>query len=228
MSVGTELSIGPTIRHDGSKPIAWVASLQIRRISPRRLGRSSTGGRRWKIAARTWRIVASRSSTARLIRSVIRSSVGQHRGGLQGQPGGEEPLDHVVVEVAGDPLALVDQRHGGGVDAQLGMLDGDARRRRQRDGQLLVGIGERPAAAPSRSGTGCRTPFVGVPSAERDRHAEERAHRRVVRREAVAVRVAGEVRQAQRARARRSAARGCRGPRADDRSRRARPRRCRW
>ena len=33
---------------------------------------------------------------------------GEHRGALQLQPGGEEPLDHAVVQVAGDPLAVGD------------------------------------------------------------------------------------------------------------------------
>ena len=49
---------------------------------------------------------------------------------LQAQPGGEEPLDHRVVEVAGDALPVLDEGQLGDAGVEPGVLDGDAGRRR--------------------------------------------------------------------------------------------------
>ena len=45
---------------------------------------------------------------------------------LQGHPGGEQPLDDQVVQVAGDPIAVFEQRQALGVPAVLGEFDPDA------------------------------------------------------------------------------------------------------
>ena len=65
-------------------------------------------------------------------------------------------------------------------------------------------------------------------AAQQDRHAEERAHRRMVRREPDRARVLARGRAGAAASPRGSARRGCRGRAAGRRSRRASPRRCRW
>ena len=59
------------------------------------------------MADRMSRIVESRSSTALLTRSAT-SGRARRRGRLQMQPGGEQPLDHDVVQVPGDALAILE------------------------------------------------------------------------------------------------------------------------
>ena len=91
-------------------------------------------------------------------------------------------LDDPVVEVLADPLALLDDGQPLDLLVQARVLDRDA----GMDARTTRRAARRPrlnelAAAPCRSGTGCRRTrpltVTGTP--------EERAHRRVVRREAV-------------------------------------------
>jgi hypothetical protein len=116
-------------------------------------------------------------------------------GPLQGEAGGEQPLDHRVVEVAGDALAILEHGHVLQPGVQAGVVDGDPGGAGECDRQLLVGGVEHVGR-----------PLVGqVQVAEDlaphpDGHPEERAHRRVVRREAVAVGVGGQVGEADRPR----------------------------
>ena len=96
------------------------------------------------------------------------------------------------MEVASDPLAVLDQRQRMELGVQPGVLDRHAGGSGEADDELLVHIGEHLGGG-----------LVGeievaehvVPHAYR--HAEERTHRRMVRREAVAVRMLREVREAQ-------------------------------
>ncbi len=57
-------------------------------------------------------------------------------------PGGEQALDDGVVEVTGDPLPVLDERHLLDLGVQPGVLDRDAGCRGQADHQLLVDVGE--------------------------------------------------------------------------------------
>ena len=120
--------------------------------------RSCAGCWSWKIVVRIWLMVASRSATVARIRSVARP--GAERGGerLQGQAGGEQALDDVVVQVRGDAVALVE--HGGPLllGAGLGELDGDGGLVGEAGGHVQVLGGERrPAAQPrdARAHRGC-------------------------------------------------------------------------
>ena len=78
---------------------------------------------------------------------------------------------------------------------QPGVLDRQAGGRGQTDGQLLVDVGEHLAV-----GLVGQVQVAVDDAAEADRHAEERGHRRVPRREPEAVGVGVEVRQPQRLR----------------------------
>ena len=73
--------------------------------------------RRWssKIVPRMSLIVRSRASTAWSMRAATSGLLGDRAGRLQLQAGGEESLDDLVVQVAGDPLAV-------GGDGQLGAV----------------------------------------------------------------------------------------------------------
>ena len=80
-----------------------------------------------KIVDRTSRMVASSSSMDSPMRSSAGGSADGPGGGLQGHAHGEEPLDDVVVQVPGDPLAVA---HDGELFAVvLGPieLDGESR-----------------------------------------------------------------------------------------------------
>ena len=93
------------------------------------------------------------------------------------------------MQVPGDAVAVLDEPQLAQLGVEPGVLDRDAGSRGQADDQLLVDVAEHVGR-----------PLVGeVEVAEElvtypDRHPEERAHRRVTRWEAVAVRVLGEVR----------------------------------
>ena len=86
----------------------------------------------------------------------------QPAGGLQGQTGGEETLDDVVVHVAGDPVPIVQQRHEGpvrlrppGEQSQPGLLGEVGQRRHRLAGQpfgLLVPGDDENAAVPVARG----------------------------------------------------------------------------
>jgi hypothetical protein len=112
---------------------------------------------------------------------------------LQRQAGGEEPLDDGVVEIAGDPFAVLDQRIALDTGLEPHVLDGHAGGRSQADRQLLV----------DRTELACSHLVGEIEVAEdlaanEDRHPEERLHRRVVRWEPVAVGMGVQIREAQR------------------------------
>ncbi len=103
-------SIGPLSRSAGWKPRARATSVEHveeRSRTPRpafAAARAAAG----RCVLRIWLIVSSRSPIAR--RSGPPARPGREAGGhaLQGQSRGEEPLDHVVVQVRRDPLALLE------------------------------------------------------------------------------------------------------------------------
>ena len=189
----TVVSIGPVMSHDGRNPSAAADSLQMARMSLRRLAASDRCWWSSKIVERIWRIDTLRSSTA-LGDALDDGRVVDRLGGrLQREPGGEQSLDHVVVEVAGDPLAFVEQAGGPSLLVEAGVLDGQAGRRRQPDGELLVDVGEGLAV-----GLVGQVEVAVDDAAEPDRHAEERRHRRVAGREPEAVGVGVQVGEPQR------------------------------
>ena len=118
---------------------------------------------------------------------------GDEARGLERDAGGEQSLDHLVVEIAGDAVAVLEHRDLLDPLHEPGLVDGHAGRGRERHCEGLVVVAELG-----------RPPLLAeVQVAEHlaphpDRHAEERAHRRVVRRKAIRVRVLREIRQPQR------------------------------
>ena len=149
---------------------------------------------RAKIVDRICLIVRSRSSTAACSR-LCRLGLADHPcRSLEGQADREQLLDHGVVEVHRDPVTVLEDGELLQPDVQPGVVDRHAGRAGQRHRQLLVAFAELIG--------GLLVGEVEVPehlAVHRDRNAEERPHRRVIRREAVARRVLGEVGEAQRA-----------------------------
>ena len=119
----------------------------------------------------------------------------QSNSGLQGEPGREQSLDHGVVQLTGDSFAVFEHRQICDAGMQTGVFDDDARRAGERGDHFLVDVGEDVA-----------TRFViqvEVPEdvfANADGHAEERTHRRMVRRKPVAVGVLSQIGKADRLR----------------------------
>ena len=79
-------------------------------------GRAALRSRRvdaasWKIDVRIWRIVSSMSGHDRPSRSAVLGVAQPAADALHGEPGGEQPLDHVVVQIARDPVAILEQHH---------------------------------------------------------------------------------------------------------------------
>ena len=93
------------------------------------------------MAERMSRIVVSSSSTAALTRSADLRPDGEPGRRLQLQAGGEEPLDHHVVQVPGDPLAVLQH------DEQLALLLRPGPFERQRG---LAGEARSAASGPRR------------------------------------------------------------------------------
>ncbi len=95
----------------GSKPSASAAALQAASTEKRRLSAVSDSGTcSAKIVVRISLIVASRSSTARRTRSAFSGGSMPAQRALERHAGGEQPLDHQVVQVARDPVAVT--QHG--------------------------------------------------------------------------------------------------------------------
>ena len=100
---------------------------------------------------RIWAMVASRSAIAVSTRCAGRARPEGAGQGLQGQAGGEQPLDDVVVQVRGDPFALVEHRGALLLDPGRGEFDRDRGLVGEPGGQLQVVGGERgPAADPGQ------------------------------------------------------------------------------
>ena len=123
------------------------------------------------------------------------AEIAGHTGeGLETERRGEEPLDHEVVQVSRDPLAIVEERELLDMLMEASVLDRDPRGARQRNRDGLVACGERT------------TPLLGEVEIAEDRvtstdgHAQERSHRRVTGRESDRVRVRLELLEAQRPR----------------------------
>ena len=129
------------------------------------------------------------------LQAIGRLLVADHpRRPLEGQADREQLLDHGVVEVHRDPVAVLEDGDLLQPGVEPGVVDRHAGRAGERHRELLVAFAEHLGGL-----------FVGeveVPehlAPHHDRHAEERAHRRVVRREPEARRVLGEVGETQRA-----------------------------
>ena len=144
------------------------------------------------------------------------------------QPAGDEVEQPVEVGLGRERVADLVQRlelarPAGRRLVEARVLDRDRRLAREQLDELLVLLGEVLAA-----GLLGQVEVAVGDAAQMDRHAEEGAHRRVVRREADRARILGEVVEPQRRRRRGSARRGSRGRAGGRRSRRASRRRCRW
>ncbi len=112
---------------------------------------------------------------------------------LQRQTYGEEPLDHRVVQVAGDPVPVLGERPVAHQAVQARVLDGDARGHGEGQDQLLVVIGELRG--------GLLVGHVEDPvdlAVHPDRDTEEGRHSRVVCGESEALRAGGDIGQAKR------------------------------
>ncbi len=117
----------------------------------------------------------------------------QAGGALEGEPDGEQPLNHRIVEVARDAVTVLHQGVIPDERVQPRVLYGDAGCERQREGQLLVVFGE--------LGGSRLVGEVQVPvhlAVDADRYPEKGRHRRMVRRDPEAVLVVGDVRQSKR------------------------------
>ena len=107
---------------------------------------------------------------------------------LERHAGREQALDHRVVQVASDALAILQESDITNLVRQPCIVDSNTGRARQTDNELLVDVGK-----------DLSRPLVGqIEVAEHfvthtDRHAEERPHRRMVGREAGAVRMLAQV-----------------------------------
>jgi len=115
--------------------------------------------------------------------------------GLQGQAGGEQSLNDVVMQIASDPLAFVEQARGAGLLVETGVLDGQTRRRGKAHGKLLIDIGEHLTVGLVR-----QVQVAVHDASQTDGHAEERRHRRVTGREPETVRMGLQVGEPQRLR----------------------------
>ena len=152
----------------------------------------SSSGRRPKMKLRMSRIVRCRLSIARSTRRSTSSGSSADQLGhvLERQPDGVDALDDPVVEVLADALALVDDRRAAGPARGAGRS-----RSRCPHGRAKVST----SAWSSSENSSAPALFVRyrLPT-ERPLtvtgHAEEAVHRRVVRREPVAPRIDGDVR----------------------------------
>ena len=91
--------------------------------------------------------------------------------GLEGEAGREDPLDDVVVQVSGDPVAVLEHGHALLVRATVGELERHGRVRRQLLGHLDVGRAEGWPPAPPRDDDG---PAHSGLAHERTRHGRTR------------------------------------------------------
>jgi hypothetical protein len=112
---------------------------------------------------------------------------------LEGQAGGEQPLDHRVVEVPGDPLPVFEEGQFPQAAVEPGVLDGHAGRSGQGDDQFFVDVAEHLGRLLVGE---VEVPEHLVPHQDGD--AQEGVHRRVVGREPEAVGMLGQVGEPQR------------------------------
>jgi hypothetical protein len=103
--------------------------------------------------------------------------IGLHdpRHALQGQAGGEQALDHRVVQIPRDPLTLLEQREALDPGLQPHVLDGDRGCGGQADRELLIDVRERVCRGLVR-----QVEVSEHVAAHPDRNPQERPHRRVV------------------------------------------------
>lgn len=113
-------------------------------------------------------IVSSRSSTARATRSEASACSMKPCGALQGHPGGEQPLNGQVVQIAGDPVTVLEHRDLLGVRTALRELHRDRGLRGEALEGLDLLVGERDPARLAREQDDPADP-VGARS---DRHPD--------------------------------------------------------
>ena len=131
-----------------------------------------------KIVRRMSLIVSSRSSTALLSRALTSGSATRRPGALQAEPDGEEALDDQIVQVASDPITILEHCQPLLVAACPCQLDrercllGEAGRHRPAstasNSQAFSGYQastSAPATTSEPSGTAMAGPRVGNPSA---------------------------------------------------------------
>ena len=128
------------------------------------------------------RLVNSASGLVRVLGDEVGDVVERQRLGVDG-------LDRGVVEVAADPLALVDDRQPPNLIVEPGVVDRDAGMEREHLHEGLVILAEFGGVELVRE----VQPTDDL-AACLDRHAQERVHLRMVRRKAVALGVARDVR----------------------------------
>jgi hypothetical protein len=104
MSSGTALSTGPVTSSTGRKPSVPAAASIVSRSSVRRL--LPAGVRSSKMDRRISRMVASRSSAATLIPGHP-AGRGLDGRAVQLHAGGEQSLDHHVMQVTRDALTIL-------------------------------------------------------------------------------------------------------------------------
>ena len=120
---GTAVSTGPSVRTVGAKPRTGTYSFTSLRVSDRR----EPDCRSWssKIVLRMSLIVRSSASTVSSMRSFTARGLGDRPDALQLQAGGEESLDHQVVQVPGDPVPVGDDGELGTVLQSLRAVKGE-------------------------------------------------------------------------------------------------------
>ena len=133
------------------------------------------------------RLVHSASGLGRVLGDEVGHVVERQRLGVDG-------LDRGVVEVAADPLALVDDRQPPNLIVKPGVVDRDAGVEREHLDEGLVVLAEFGGVELVRE----VQPTDDL-AACLDRHAQERVHLRMVRRKAIALGVARDVRDEVRA-----------------------------
>ena len=168
MVSGTDVSTGPSNTTRGSKPSARAASRVTEMMRLRRLSSSSDAAApdveddRADVTHRDVEFVDGRVDAS--ARFGIEDQPGR---ALERQTAREQPLDHRVVQIAGDALLVFQQGHAVGLLASACLFEHDAGLRSRRLHDLDLGGGERRGVA-----------VRGQPRAFRARCLQSRAGRR--------------------------------------------------
>ena len=162
---------GPTCARRGVKPSTGTYSRTRLRISARSEDRCLSCSS--KIVPRIALIVSSSAETVSSSRRATSGEDAIARHALELEPGGEEPLDDHVVQVAGDPLPVGDQGQlaagrrrpaRGPGPARPGRRRSPAAPARWRRGGARCGRRARPARSPGPGGPGPGSTTASMPS----------------------------------------------------------------